>query len=122
MDHTVHAHDRETDRAINNELAWKNLSGYRTTSGCPCWDRSDHLCIPKHSGWGYNVNFWYLFCFCLCEEASKPVIPAGVESRRLSTRHTQHLHGSTRNSSKGGKTDEDDRGLLQKYRDIQPEK
>jgi hypothetical protein len=66
---TPHSNDPVVDRLINNEYAWKNLSGYRTTSGCPCWDRSMFLCIPKHSGWGYNINFWCLFCCFFCQEA-----------------------------------------------------
>lgn len=54
-------------RRQNNIQAWKNLTGYQTTSGCPCLDRTMYCCIPKHSGWGYNPNLWCMLCCFLCE-------------------------------------------------------
>ncbi|MDP2438469.1 MAG: hypothetical protein Q8P67_22220 [archaeon] len=50
---------KETTALNANDEAWANLHGYKTTSGCPCWDETDHMCIPKHSGFGYNPNFWF---------------------------------------------------------------
>lgn len=75
MDHTPFSHDANVDRVINNDHAWRNETGYRTTSGCPCWDRSMYPCIPKHSGWGYDANFWCLFGFFLCQKVDKQVVP-----------------------------------------------
>ena len=43
--------------------------GYKTSSGCPCWDRRKAPCVPKHSGFGWNPNFYALFCCCLCDKA-----------------------------------------------------
>ena len=60
--------NEEEERWRNNDEAWDKLHGYETTSGCPCWDRTSHLCIPKHSGLGLNINFWFLFCCFMCEE------------------------------------------------------
>uniref|UniRef100_A0A7S4NAB3 Uncharacterized protein n=1 Tax=Paramoeba aestuarina TaxID=180227 RepID=A0A7S4NAB3_9EUKA len=48
--------------------AWETAQGYETTSGCPCIDHTNNLCIPKGRGWGYNINCWFLFCCCLCDE------------------------------------------------------
>ena len=48
-----------------NEKAWEDLHGYETTSGCPCWDEVEEPCIPKGSGWGYNLNCYY-FCGWCC--------------------------------------------------------
>jgi hypothetical protein len=98
MDHTTYSNDPEVDRMVNNELAWKNHRGYRTSSGCPCWDRSKHPCIPKHTGWGYNVNFWALFCCCLCQDVQEKTIPANFQSHRLSTRHDPSVVASTKTS------------------------
>lgn len=94
MDYSVHSHEKEVDRAINNVHAWKNLSGYRTTSGCPCWDRSKNMCIPKRRGWGYNINFWCLLGCFICEPADNTVIPEGTQSHRLSARHSLVLNGN----------------------------
>ncbi len=60
----------EEQRRRKNLEAWRNWRGYETTSGCPLWDRTPHLCIPKSGwGWGLNINFWYLFCCCICQDA-----------------------------------------------------
>eukprot|EP01040_Poterioochromonas_malhamensis_P010128 gene10128-11013_t len=88
MDWTPHSYNAASDRAINNAFAWKNRTGYRTTSGCACWDRSMNPCIPKRLGWGYNFNFWCLFCCFVCEDVDATVVPEGTQSRRLSARHS----------------------------------
>jgi hypothetical protein len=97
MDHTVHSHNPDNDRAANNQLAWKNLTGYRTSSGCACWDRSYHLLIPKHAGWGYNVNFWCLLCCFVCQATAVTTLPENFESHQQSLAKAQH--GSLRASS-----------------------
>jgi hypothetical protein len=53
-------------RVRNNEQAWQNLSGYVTSSGYPCWDRTVNVCIPKGFGFGYTINCWALCCCFLC--------------------------------------------------------
>jgi hypothetical protein len=89
MDHTKHIPvDTEMDRSVNNQMAWKNLSGYRSSSGSACWDRSRYLCIPKHTGWGYNMNFWCFFCCFMCEEVQVQSIPADFQSKSLAARHS----------------------------------
>lgn len=82
--------DTEEDRWRNNDLAWKNLHGYHTDTGCPCWDRTPNICIPKHSGYGYNLNFWCVLCCFLCQNIDKP--PRGYKptDSTHTTKHTDH--------------------------------
>lgn len=61
--------DAELARQRRNEEAWHTLHGYRTTSGCPCYDESEYACIPKHTGWGYNPNFFVLCCIPFWRES-----------------------------------------------------
>ena len=59
----------EEQRRLNNERAWQELSGYQTSSGCPCVDKSVNICIPKSSfGYGYTINCWALCCCYLCHK------------------------------------------------------
>lgn len=60
----------EQERQHKNEKAWENLGGYVTTSGCPCWDHTANVCIPKAYGFGYSINFWALFCCHLCNKTT----------------------------------------------------
>eukprot|EP01038_Epipyxis_sp_PR26KG_P012633 gene12633-16939_t len=62
----------EEERLRRNQQAWNTLTGYKTSSGCSCWDNTPYLCIPKSSwGWGYNINFYALFCCCLCDNEKR---------------------------------------------------
>eukprot|EP01039_Chlorochromonas_danica_P009407 gene9407-10390_t len=67
-----HIHNPVLKRQRSNEIAWKKLHGYHTTSGCPCWDRTTHPCIPKRTGWGFNPNFFAIFCCFLCLNIEAP--------------------------------------------------
>eukprot|EP00591_Stephanopyxis_turris_P011136 CAMPEP_0195519048 /NCGR_PEP_ID=MMETSP0794_2-20130614/14284_1 /TAXON_ID=515487 /ORGANISM="Stephanopyxis turris, Strain CCMP 815" /LENGTH=210 /DNA_ID=CAMNT_0040648137 /DNA_START=33 /DNA_END=662 /DNA_ORIENTATION=- len=59
----------ENERRRNNERAWRDLTGYVTSSGCPMWDKSVNVCIPKGElGIGYTVNCWALCCCYLCHK------------------------------------------------------
>ena len=64
-------------RRQRNQEAWRTLSGYRTTSGCPCWDKTRHVLIPKQFGFGYTCNLWAICCCFLCEtpENDDPALP-----------------------------------------------
>ena len=70
MDRELNAKEREEARQRKNEEAWKTLSGYETSSGIPCWDKSPYPCVPKHT-FGYNPNFYALLCCCLCEKKNE---------------------------------------------------
>jgi hypothetical protein len=59
----------EEERRAHNEVAWRDCGGYETSSGCPCWDESPYICIPKHT-LGFNPNFFAIFCCCLCRRRS----------------------------------------------------
>ena len=61
--------EAEVRRRTENRAAWTNYGGYRTTSGCPCWDKTPNLCIPKYLGCGWSPNFWAIFCCCFCDKA-----------------------------------------------------
>ena len=54
------SHDKEAQerqRQINNKQAWNDMHGYKTPSGCPCYDPTTNaMCIPKGRGYGYNLN------------------------------------------------------------------
>ena len=67
------------ERITRNETAWKNMGGYETSSGCPCWDKTPYPCIPKHT-LGYNPNFWALFCLCLCQKSDLDVLKEGKDA------------------------------------------
>ena len=58
----------EAARRARNEQAWAKWSGYETSSGCPCWDASPNVCVPKSHGFGLNPNFYACFCCCLCDK------------------------------------------------------
>ena len=62
-------------REERNAAAWTAWRGYETSSGCPCWDASGYICIPKRSGFGFNPNFFALLCLCLCVAPPKPEEP-----------------------------------------------
>ena len=62
--------EEEIRRRTNNQAAWANWGGYRTTSGWPCWDKTPHVFIPKYTtGFGYTINCWALCCCCYCDTA-----------------------------------------------------
>ena len=59
----------EAERRRNNERAWRDLTGYVTSSGCPMWDKNPNVCIPKSFlGYGYTINCWALCCCFLCQK------------------------------------------------------
>jgi hypothetical protein len=105
----------EQARLRNNERAWRDLSGYQTSSGCPLWDRTRNVCIPKGSfGIGYTINCWALCCCFLCEKpldstyrptkrvwmfavvivAGVLVMATGVAFATTLSQHCQGFHGS----------------------------
>ncbi len=43
------------ERLERNVRAWSECGGYETSSGCPCWDATPYVCIPKHA-FGYNPS------------------------------------------------------------------
>ena len=58
----------DAGREQRNEEAWRNLHGYETPGGCPCYDPTvDDCCIPKRTGYGLNINLattgGKIFCF-----------------------------------------------------------
>ena len=57
----------EAERLKNNEKAWGTCTGYKTTSGYPCYDKTMNACIPKSHGYGMNPNFWVCCCGFLCD-------------------------------------------------------
>ena len=93
----------ERERRTNNIAAWANYSGYKilcrkekyhekinnslslcilryqTSSGCPCYDASPYVFIPKHTGLGLNPNLWAIFFCCLCQER-KDLLPQAPEA------------------------------------------
>ena len=64
----AHAADEEEERRrlAGNEVAWRNLHGYRTSSGIPCYDEGTRCpVVPKHSGFGLNPNFYACVWCCV---------------------------------------------------------
>jgi hypothetical protein len=66
LDPSSAAANFEERRLTGNSKAWETFTGYRTSSGIPCWDKTKFPCVPKHTGYGYNPNFWCLCCCFLC--------------------------------------------------------
>ena len=69
----------EAARARRNEEAWVTMSGYETTSGCPCWDESPYPCVPKRT-FGYNPNLYALLCCWLCPAKQRAAADGGSET------------------------------------------
>lgn len=63
----------------NERNPWRDCSGYETTSGCPCYDKTPYPCVPKRTGLGYNPNFYVLFCIFLCDK--KETAEAGANAQ-----------------------------------------
>ena len=66
--------EAEVQRLANNAEAWSTCSGYETSSGCPCWDNTPYICIPKHT-LGMNPNLFAILCCCFCYPTA-PTAPA----------------------------------------------
>ena len=60
----------DAERIARNSASWASWSGYETSSGCPCWDASRYICIPKRSGFGFNPNLYACLCCCLCDSGA----------------------------------------------------
>ena len=80
---TAATHSEER-RLEANAAAWRSFSGYRTTSGCPCWDRSPHVCVPKRLGYGLNPNFYVCFWWLPfgCPDSSAAAAESGAAGVR----------------------------------------
>ena len=72
LDASASQRNAEERRVANNVEAWRNCGGYQTTSGCPCWDRSKYVCVPKSMGFGFNPNFYVCFWWLPCVRFEAP--------------------------------------------------